>query len=131
MTFDHRPGLARIAQNYGVPAELGRRVTVNGRTGVIVGHDQSGLIVSDSEDHQFIAHPTWRVTYEEAEGASVAAFAEEALQVELLPWQMNVLTRVQGQAAAEAILRRRVTRCVAAGLHTYDGHCDACGVSAK
>lgn len=32
---------------------------------------------------------------------------------------------------AEAILRRRVQECVTNGLHSFDGHCGACGVSAK
>lgn len=36
-----------------------------------------------------------------------------------------------GVAAAEAILVRRVTACIAAGLHALGGHCDACGVTAQ
>ena len=53
-----------IRDHYGVPAEAGMRVTVDGDPGVITGFDQASLLVLlDGAASPVKAHPTWRVEY--------------------------------------------------------------------
>jgi hypothetical protein len=58
--------LAYVCDHYSVPAHEGRRVTVDGQPGVIVGADRSGarLLVQFDDGYCLPAHPTWRVDYE-------------------------------------------------------------------
>lgn len=60
----------------------------------------------------------------------VAAFTRDVLRVEVLPWQSAVLTRLTGELLVERIMVRRVSACMAAGLHSFGG-CRACGVAPK
>jgi len=56
-----------IRSYYGVPACVGRRVTVDGRPGVIAkdqGHYIGVLFDSDKPKHISCCHPTWRVEYQ-------------------------------------------------------------------
>lgn len=57
-----------IKQHYNVPAEMGRKVIVDGRSGVIAadrGH-YIGVNFDDSKaGHISNCHPTWRVEYGE------------------------------------------------------------------
>jgi hypothetical protein len=74
--------LAYIREYYGVPAEIGRVVTVNGDHGVIVGGQDAHLLV-DFGDGVIPCHPTWRVDYGTTTSdlgvtASAAADAHEA-----------------------------------------------------
>jgi hypothetical protein len=60
--------LAYIRSAYGVPAEIGRRVTVDGKPGIIVA--DRGAHLGVTFDHQkpgvvSCCHPTWRVVYGE------------------------------------------------------------------
>ena len=57
-----------IRDRYGVPAEIGRRVTVYGRRGVIAEDKGQyiGVLFDDSEKIH-ICHPTWKVEYGEIE----------------------------------------------------------------
>ena len=57
-----------IRSCYGVPAERGRRVKVNGRPGVIKVDRGSYIgVLFDREIHIRNCHPTWRVEYGELE----------------------------------------------------------------
>jgi hypothetical protein len=57
---------AYVRHFYGVPAEKGMRVRVNGQPGVIVGFVEAYLRVRfDCENEPVNAHPTWRVLYGE------------------------------------------------------------------
>ncbi len=56
-----------VRDHYGVPAEIGRRVVVNGRAGVIAedrGHHIGVLFDDDKPAHISPCHPTWRVEYQ-------------------------------------------------------------------
>ena len=60
-----------VRVNYGVPAEIGRRVIVNGKPGVIaedLGHHIGVLFDSDKPGAVMPCHPTWRVEYGEMGG---------------------------------------------------------------
>lgn len=55
-----------IKRTYDVPADIGRRVVVNGKSGVIVGSSGPHLgVVFDGDKATRISpcHPTWRVEY--------------------------------------------------------------------
>lgn len=53
-----------IRSYYGVPAEVGTRVIVDGEPGVITGfHDARLMVQLDGQPFPVTAHPTWRVTY--------------------------------------------------------------------
>jgi hypothetical protein len=59
-----------IRRAYGVPAQVGMRVKVDGRPGVLIQHTshQHYLRVRfDGAAHDVNAHPTWRVEYQPAE----------------------------------------------------------------
>ena len=57
-------GLAYARSYYGVPAELGGRVTVDDVFGEITGSDEAGRLRVQYEDGEVVsAHPTWRVEY--------------------------------------------------------------------
>lgn len=65
MAFDY------VRQHYNVPAEIGRRVTVNGRPGVIAADRGHYLGVNFDDDKPGVihnAHPTWKVEYGEMGG---------------------------------------------------------------
>lgn len=54
-------------EHYGVPADIGRLVIVNGRSGVIAedrGH-YLGVRFDDSPEMILNVHPTWKVEYGE------------------------------------------------------------------
>lgn len=58
--------LQYIRDYYRVPAKRGRRVTVDGRPGVITGARDARLTVRlDGDKHTTPCHPTWRVDYQE------------------------------------------------------------------
>lgn len=55
-----------IKEYYNVPAEIGRRVTVNGRPGIIV--EDKGNYIGVNFDHEKVTvvrscHPEWEVVY--------------------------------------------------------------------
>lgn len=53
-------------EHYGVPAEIGRRVTVNGEPGIIAEDRGHHIGVNFDKDKPGIimpAHPTWKVEY--------------------------------------------------------------------
>ena len=55
-----------VRATYGVPAEIGRRVIVNGKPGIIAadkGHYIGVNFDSDKPGVVLNAHPTWRVRY--------------------------------------------------------------------
>ena len=54
-----------IRATYRVPADIGRRVEVDGRAGVIAGHRRAYIYVRFDDDPSSLhsCHPTWRVTY--------------------------------------------------------------------
>jgi len=57
---------------YGVPADIGRRVTVVGRPGVIVADGGNYITVAfddDPADRTTNCHPTWEVEYGEMAAA--------------------------------------------------------------
>ena len=57
-----------VKQQYGVPADIGRRVTVDGKPGVIaedLGHHIGVNFDADKPGHISHCHPTWRVVYGE------------------------------------------------------------------
>lgn len=59
---------AYVKQQYGVPADVGRRVTVNGKPGIIAedaGHYIGVNFDSDAPGVISNCHPTWRVVYGE------------------------------------------------------------------
>lgn len=57
-------GKRYIRKYYGVDAEIGQRVIVNGRTGIIVGFDGAHLrVLFDGATYAVICHPRWRVVY--------------------------------------------------------------------
>ena len=59
--------LEYIREHYHVPAEMHRRVTVDGKPGVIVGAvDAHLLVLFDSGGFPAPAHPTWHVDYHDA-----------------------------------------------------------------
>lgn len=57
-----------VREHYGVPAEIGRRVTIDGRPGVITadrGH-YIGVTFDDQKPNMIMnAHPTWKIEYGE------------------------------------------------------------------
>lgn len=56
-----------VRQHYGVPAEIGRRVVVNGKPGIIAedrGHYIGVLFDADPPGTAYPCHPTWRVDYQ-------------------------------------------------------------------
>jgi hypothetical protein len=58
-----------VKDNYGVPAEVGVRVTCNGKPGTITGFVGQYLAVKiDGEPRATPWHPTWRVTYHTPDG---------------------------------------------------------------
>jgi hypothetical protein len=57
-----------VRKYYGVPAEIGRRVTVDGKPGVIAedgGHYIAVNLDTDKPGKIPYCHPTWRVEYGE------------------------------------------------------------------
>lgn len=55
-----------VRDYYGVPAEIGRRVVVNGEPGVIAedrGHHIGVLFDKDTPGTVYPCHPTWRAEY--------------------------------------------------------------------
>ncbi len=55
-----------VRQTYDVPAELGRRVNIDGKPGIIAkdcGHHIGVLFDSDKPGHISRCHPTWKVEY--------------------------------------------------------------------
>ncbi|MBV2127956.1 hypothetical protein [Arsukibacterium indicum] len=57
-----------IKQYYVVPADIGRRVVVNGKPGIIAadcGHYIGVNFDADEPGHISHCHPTWRITYGE------------------------------------------------------------------
>lgn len=57
-----------VRTHYGVPAEYGRRVVVNGKPGIIVkdlGHHIGVVFDKDKPTRISPAHPTWEVEYGE------------------------------------------------------------------
>ena len=58
--------MAKIREQYGVPARRGMRVTVYGNPGVISGSSPTNLhllVRFDGNVFSVPCHPTWRVTY--------------------------------------------------------------------
>jgi hypothetical protein len=69
----------RVARSRGVPfAKVGMRVTVNGRPGAIVGHNESGNfdVLFDGVDFPMNCHPNWMMTYYAEDGSVLAEFTE-------------------------------------------------------
>lgn len=63
--------LERVKQARGIPfAKLGMRLTVDGKSGVIVGANCSGNldVIFDGTDYPMNCHPWWRVTYFDESG---------------------------------------------------------------
>ena len=61
-------GLAYIRAFYGVPAQIGGRVTIDGKRGMITGTNGSNLrVLLDADASTVYAHPTWRVEYDDAQ----------------------------------------------------------------
>lgn len=59
-------GYRYVREHYGVPAEYGRRVIVNGKPGIIAedrGHHIGVLFDTDKPDHISPCHPAWEVEY--------------------------------------------------------------------
>jgi len=57
-------GLAYIRAFYGVPAQIGGRVTIDGKRGMIAGADGGHLrVLLDQDASTVYAHPTWNVVY--------------------------------------------------------------------
>lgn len=57
-------GLAYIRAFYGVPAQVGGRVTIDGKRGMIAGADGGHLrVLLDVDASTVYAHPTWNVVY--------------------------------------------------------------------
>lgn len=57
-----------VRQHYNVPAEIGRRVAVDGKQGIIAedfGHHIGVNFDADKPGCVFPCHPTWRVEYGE------------------------------------------------------------------
>ena len=57
-----------VRETYGVPACIGRKVTINGKAGIIAedqGHHIGVLFDSDKPNVILPAHPTWKVEYGE------------------------------------------------------------------
>lgn len=57
-----------VKQHYGVPAEIGRRVVINGKPGIIAadrGHYIGVTFDTDKPGVVHNAHPTWEVQYGE------------------------------------------------------------------
>lgn len=57
-----------VKQHYNVPADIGRRVTVNGKPGIIVedrGHHIGVNFDDDKSQEVSPCHPTWKVEYHE------------------------------------------------------------------
>lgn len=55
-----------IVRNYGVPAEIGRRVVVDGKPGIIAADRGNYIGVNFDEDKPDViknCHPTWEVEY--------------------------------------------------------------------
>jgi len=55
-----------VKEAYGVPADIGRRVTVNGKPGIIATNHRHYIGVnfdSDNPGEISNAHPTWKVVY--------------------------------------------------------------------
>jgi hypothetical protein len=55
-----------IRKHYGVPADIGRKITFEGQTGVIVGYNGANLKVNfdDAKPNKSeYLHPTWYVEY--------------------------------------------------------------------
>lgn len=53
-----------ICKHYGVPAARGRRVTCEGKPGIIIGAEGKYVrVVLDGEAHDGLYHPTWQMTY--------------------------------------------------------------------
>mgnify|MGYP001608882860 CR=1 FL=1 len=69
---DHQPdALEYVRRYYGVPAELGKRVVYNGTPATIIGARHSYIIVwRDGEpwENAVMAHPTWRMDYNDGKG---------------------------------------------------------------
>lgn len=64
-----------VRDHYGVPAEIGRLVVVNGKPGVIAqdgGHYIGVLFDEDAPGTVYPCHPTWRVEYQGMGCAPVA-----------------------------------------------------------
>ena len=56
--------LAYIRAVYGVPAQIGGRVTIDGKRGMIAGADGGHLrVLLDADASTVYAHPTWNVVY--------------------------------------------------------------------
>lgn len=51
-----------VREHYGVPAQVGMLVTVDGESGNIIGFDSGLRILLDTRKITF-AHPTWRMVY--------------------------------------------------------------------
>ena len=55
-----------IKKYYNVPADIGRKVIIDGKSGVIVKNDSHHLGVNFDSDKATVVshcHPTWKVTY--------------------------------------------------------------------
>ena len=61
---DTRPG-EYIRQDYGVPAEIGRRITFHGKPGVITGFKDAHILaqVQGYGRRPVPLHPTWEINY--------------------------------------------------------------------
>lgn len=66
MTAEHKP-CRYVRERYGVPAEISRRVVVDGKPGVIAedrGAYIGVLFDADPPGQVMPCHPTWRVEYQ-------------------------------------------------------------------
>ncbi len=67
MTYHSMPPFQYAVEHYGIPAEYGRRVVINGEPGVIVecrGHHIGVNFDKDKPGYVVPCHPVWRAEYQ-------------------------------------------------------------------
>lgn len=100
--------MAYIRRYYGVPAKRGMRVTMDGRTAVIVGAAYAYLRIRfDDTGKVDVAHPTWRVQYGDQEDSRMSSEGRD---------RMRELAYAVAQGDEDAV------ELVAHALHQFEGH---------
>jgi hypothetical protein len=69
---------ATVRDAYGVPAQRGMHVKVNGKVGAIARLDAQYIYVRFASGPRQVVpcHPTWRVTYFSNEGTELASYGD-------------------------------------------------------
>lgn len=67
-----------VRRCYGVPADHGMQVRVDGRVGTIIRGDYRLYVKFDGNKRATPCHPTWRVEYMTANGVVRFGFEEDA-----------------------------------------------------